>query len=352
MLLLIANETQASCPAVVQHPPCAEFGRADAVFIATANKVETQSGNFAGITPPSTVQFTIAESFKGIEGSQLVLEQDSCGHEFKEGENYLVYAHRNQNNGKLFVRLGSTRTRLFSEAAEDLEYIRSWRRGDVQANIVGKVGQKTADIKKIFGSSFSSDRFFFGTPMSGVKVFAKNAERTFETFSDATGNYRFFSLPAGEYEVWADYPIYFVSEKLKVQTPANGCGIANFQGHRKGSITGRVADDGGAAISGIRLSLVSADASLEEIYEDRKIESAWLLAETDEKGGYFFSNLPAGRYYVVINRTDYERRLSEKFRKTPRLFYPNAANLKEATIISIEEGEQITAKDFRLPKSN
>lgn len=337
---------------IVQNPLCAEFGRADAVFIATATKVETQPKEFAGITPPSTIQFTIAESFKGVEGSSFTLEQESCGHEFKEGEKYLVYAHRNPNNGKLFVRLGSTRTKPFSEAAEDLEYIRSLRRGDAQANIVGKIGQQTADIKKVFGSSFSSDQFFFGAPMPGVKVFAKSAEQTFETISDANGEYKFFGLPSGEYEVWADYPVYFTSRKEKVQTPANGCGVADFKAHRKGAISGRVTDADGAAVTDIRLSLVSADASPQDMFEDRKTESAWLLAGTDEKGGYFFSHLPAGRYYVVINRTDFERTLSEKFQKTPRLFYPNAKNIEKATIISIEEGEQIEGKDFRLPKSN
>lgn len=351
-LLFLANQIQASCPRIVQHPPCAEFQRADAVFVATAIKVETQPKKFLGVTPLSTIQFTIAESFKGIEGDSFFLEQDSCGHEFKEGEKYLIYAHRNPNSGKLFVRLGGTRTKLFSEAAEELEYIRSLRRGDAQANIVGKVGQQTADIKKIFGSTFGSDWFFFGAPMSGVKVFAKSAGQTFETISDAGGEYKFFGLPSGEYEVRADYPVYFASQKLQVQTPANGCGIANFKAYRKGSISGRVLDADGAAVDDIRLSLVSADASPKEIHEDRKTESAWLLAGTNEKGDYFFSNLPAGRYYVVINRTDFESGLGEKFRKTPRLFYPNAINLREATIISIEEGEQITGKNFRLPKNN
>jgi hypothetical protein len=55
---------------------------------------------------------------------------------------------------------------------------------------------------------------------------------------------------------------------------------------------------------------------------------------------------------VVINRTDFERNLgNEQQQKIPRVFYPGVSSIKEATVISIEEGEQAQKKDFRLPKS-
>lgn len=353
VLFFAVNQIHASCPSVVQHPPCAEYWRADAVFIATATKVETEPKNFGEITPPSTVHFAVEESFKGIDGNQFVLEQKSCGHQFKEGEKYLVYAHRDSNDGKLFVRLGSTRTKLLSESAEDLEYLRSLQRGETQAQIVGKIGQQTAEIKHKQNTAFDYDWYFFGAPLAGVKVFAKNGEQIFETFSDQKGKYKFFGLPTGNYEIWADYPTYFESRKEKVQTKTEGCGVGNIKGWRKGLIGGRVTDVNGKPVKDILLSLVSADASPQEIFEESENESVWYLTSTNEKGEYHFTMLPAGSYYIVINRTNFERaRANEKFQTIPRIFYPNVKNLDKASVISIEEGEQVKGKDFRLPKIN
>jgi hypothetical protein len=351
VLFFAVNEIQASCPTFVQHPPCVEYWRADAVFIATATKVEMQPALLLGMAPPSTIQFAVDEIFKGIEGKQFVLEQSSCGYQFREGEKYLVYAHRNPNaGGKLFVRLGSTRTKPFAEAAEDLQYLRSLQHGEPQAQIMGKVGHQTSEIRKVLGSSYNSESHFFGAPLSNIKVFAIGAEQTYETFSDEKGEYKFFGLPAGEYEIWADYPSYFQSQKIKVRTESKGCGIGNINAYRKGSIGGRVTDAGGAPAKYVRLSLVSADASPGEIFEERENDGVWYLAAADEKGEYRFAYLPAGRYYVIINRTNFERSREPEYQKIPRLFYPNAKNIEEAAIIEIKEGEQVSGKDFRLPK--
>jgi hypothetical protein len=238
-----------------------------------------------------------------------------------------------------------------TEATEDLDYLRSLQRGEPQAQIVGKIGQQTAEIKKSKNFSFN-DWFFFGSPVIGVKVFAKGENQTYETFSDTNGEYKFFGLPTGDYEIWADYPSYFESRKVSVVTKAQGCGIGNIKAWRKGSISGRVIDANGAIVSDVPISLVSADARPEEILEERKDETVWNFAVTNKKGEYYFSMLPAGRYFLIINRTEFERtRGSEQTQKIPRLFYPGAKSHKETTIISIEEGEQVEKKDFRLPKS-
>ncbi len=350
VLFFVAGEIQASCSGVVQHPPCAEFWRANAVFIATAIEVQTKPQVYEGV-PPITARLKIEEVFKGIKEKEFIFESNDCGFQFKKGEKYLVYAHR--RNNKLNVQIRRTRTKLLAEATEDLNYLRSLQRGEPQAQIVGKIGQQTTEVKPGRKDiSFDNDWFFFGSPVAGIKVFAKGVEQTYETFSDAKGEYKFFGLPPGEYEIWADYPSYFENEKIKVATKTEGCGVGDIKAWRKGSITGRVTDADGAAVSDLRLSLVLADATREEILEARGNEVVWNLGMTNEKGEYFFSMLPGGRYFVVINRTDFERNLgNEQQQKIPRVFYPGVSSIKEATVISIEEGEQAQKKDFRLPKS-
>jgi hypothetical protein len=349
ILFFAATQIQASCSIVIQHPPCAEFWRADAVFIATASDVETKPQRFQGV-PPITARLTIEEVFKGDKEKEIVIESNDCGYQFKQGEKYLIYAHRHGN--KLNVIIGTTRTKPLAEAAEDLEYLRSLQRSEPQAQIVGKIGQQTADIKSVREDSFSSDWFFFGSPMSNVKVFARNAGQTYETFSDTKGEYKFFDLPPGEYQVWADYPSYFESRVQTIKTNTQSCGIGDFVTRRKGAIFGHVRGADGAPIPDLLVSLVFADATPQEIFEDRKNKSVWNLASTDAKGEYGFTMLPAGRYFVIVNRTEYERKGGDgRAQEIPRLFYPGVGTIEKATVISIEEGEQIKGKDIRLQKS-
>jgi hypothetical protein len=348
LLFFVACQVLASCPIMIQHPPCVEFWRTDAVFIATATEVQVKPQRFMGVPPPITARLKIEEIFKGIEEKEILLELEDCGYQFKQGEKYLVYAHRREN--KLNVRIGGTRTKALTEAAEDLDYLRSLQRGEQQAQIVGKIGQQTSEIRRNDTFHFN-DRFFFGLPMSGVKVYAKGAEQIYETFSDAKGEYKFFGLPTGEYEIWADYPSYFESKKQSVKTATQGCSDASIMARRKGSISGRITGANGAAVSDLRVSLVLADAAPEEILEERENESVWILGNTNEKGEYRFEMLPAGRYLVVINRTNFERtRGDEQAQKIPRLFYPGVNSIEAATIISIKEGEQVEKKNFRLQK--
>ena len=94
-LFSFVNDALASCPIVQQGPPCVEYWLTDAVFIGVANRVVLTPNNTGLLIGPyvsTTVYFTIEEAFKGVGGTGLVLNLDDCGHRFKEGERYLVYA--------------------------------------------------------------------------------------------------------------------------------------------------------------------------------------------------------------------------------------------------------------------
>jgi hypothetical protein len=60
-----------------------------------------------------------------------------CGYPFKVGQSYLVYAYEKSN--KLHASLCS-RTRLLSEASEDLLYLQNLTRGKEGGAILGAVG--------------------------------------------------------------------------------------------------------------------------------------------------------------------------------------------------------------------
>lgn len=362
VLFLASLQVWASCPGIYQHPPCAEYWRADAVFIATAIKVEHKQMPADLLYYPQTMVVTLAveESFRGIEEKQVVLDLNDCGYQFKQGEKYLVYAHRRRDNGKLDVRTGGSRTQPLAEADEDLEYIRSVLRGEKQPAIVGTVGETTTDIKTLLNSprlvySTLLGPIFYGKPASGIKVFAVGKEQTYETFTDGAGVYRFFDLPDGEYKLRPDFPSYFSLKEADatVKTTNQGCALGYVGAHRKGLISGKIFDANGNPMKHVYVSLVSADAASDEIFAENKDNFPWAVSVTLENGEYGFAYLPAGNYYIVINRAERERAYGDKAaQKLPRLFYPGVLNLEKAAVVSIKEGEQVKGKDFHLQKIN
>ncbi|MCA1576729.1 MAG: hypothetical protein LC794_05120 [Acidobacteria bacterium] len=181
----LATDALGSCPMSGQGPPCWEYWQTQAVFIATANRVVITSNNTELAFGPyvsSTVYFTVEEAFKGVEGTGIVLNLDYCGYRFKEGERYLVYAHRNSNNNELDVRAGNTRTRPLSEAAEDLAYIRGLASAEPGSRLFGKVVQQAHKLK---------ENRFAVEPLRKVTVTLEGNNERREVVTDNEGRYEF-----------------------------------------------------------------------------------------------------------------------------------------------------------------
>ena len=101
---------------------------------------------------------------------------------------------------------------------------------------------------------------------------------------------------------------------------------------------------------GVPISLVPADASAEEINAENKDKLVWPTSFTDDAGHFRFTQLPPGRYLLIINRTEFERsRSREMFRHLPRLFYPGVSDASGATVIVVGKDDEPREYDFRLP---
>jgi len=292
----------------------------------------------------TTVYFTIEEAFKGVGGTGLVLDLDYCGHSFKEGERYLVYAHRNPNNQELDVRAGSTRTRPLSEAAEDLQYIRGLASAEPGSKVFGKVTQYTFNIKKTAYDSFDAES------VQNIKVILEGNNSREEVLTDSQGRYEFKRLPAGTYRVRAELPTYLIYEEQRIPVDGLRCVPVNISARRKGEIAGRVFDSTGETLIRVAVSLVPADASHEEIFAERKEEVVWPFSLTTLEGRFWFSQLPPGRYLLIINRTEYERsRGRQREPALPRFFYPGVSDVAGATVIVVGNEDGPREYDFHLP---
>src|SRR5262249_13397160 len=112
------------------------------------------------------------------------------------------------------------------------------------------------------------------------------------TQTDASGNYSFANLPAGgSYTVTPSKTYYDFSPTSTTINPLAANSSANFTATlRKYAISGRVSDGGGAAISGVTMTLSGDQSS---------------TAQTDASGNYTFTNLPAGGSYTVTPSKTY-----------------------------------------------
>ena len=343
-LFSFVNDALASCPMMHQGPPCVEYWRTEAVFIGVANRVVAVPNNLDLALGPyfkSTVYFTIEEAFKGVGGTGIVLNLDHCGYGFKEGERYLVYAHRNDNK-ELDVSIGHTRTRPLSEAAEDLQYIRGLASAEPGSRVFGKVTQLTLNIKK---GALDSD------PLREIRVILEGNNHRQELFTDSEGRYEFKRLPPGTYRIRAELPTYLsYGERDDEQIKVNGyeCVPLEMSGRRKGRIAGRVLDMNGKPLDDVALSLIPADASREEILAEEKGKVVWPRSYVNGEGRFLFLHLPPGRYLLIINRTTEFERSRKKQPALPRLFYPGVSDVGGATVIVVGNDDEPQEYDFRL----
>ena len=338
------NNTLASCPIITPGAPCLEYPRADAVFIGVANQVVHSPNNTGLMIGPylqTTVYFTIEESFKGVGGTGIVLDLDYCGHRFNEGERYLVYAHRKPNSQELDVRAGSTRTRPLSEATEDLQYIRSLATAEPGTRVFGRVTQSAYNVKK--------NRFETGN-LQDVKLLLEGKNHRQEVWADSDGRYEIKQLPKGTYRIRAELPIYLTYDEPVIKVNGHGCVPIDISARRKGQITGTVFDSKGESLIRVPVSLVPADTSHEEIFAERKKEVVWPFSLTTLEGRFSFSQLPPGRYLLIINRTEFERSQGRQREPAlPRLFYPGVSDVSGATVIVVGNEDEPRIYDFHLP---
>ena len=110
-----------ACSCIPPRPPLEALERADAVFSGDVISISEPKGLFgswlASSTDPVTVEFRVNSVWKGEIYETMFIEtawsSASCGFEFVQGEQYIVYARED------WVSLCS-RTRSLDKASEDL----------------------------------------------------------------------------------------------------------------------------------------------------------------------------------------------------------------------------------------
>jgi hypothetical protein len=335
-----------SCPTIMQGPPCQEFWRADAVFIGLVTEAIAVDWSGSNINPYSQyrqlkARLSVEQSFRGTESSaEVIFEMNDCPYPFKQGERYLVYAHKDRE-GKLYQRIGFSRTRPLSEAKEDLEFIRGLSTAKPGTKVYGKVTRSTHNIKE--------SRYDY-EPLTGVKVFLASNDQDYEAVTDSEGQYQFLGLAAGTYRIRAELPAHLSFKEETIKVRGQSCVPLDISAMRDGQIAGRVLDINGQPMIYVPVSLVSADAELKDILLNIKDRWAWTFSVTNSEGRFGFSRLAPGNYMLIINRAEFERtRGTERAQALPMLFYPGVTSIDQAVVITLREGQKAREYDFHLP---
>jgi len=292
VLLVSANEANAyEC--MVPGPPCQAFWQTDAIFSATVTSKSVITVDTGIESSPKeqliAVKLLIEDTFRGALGGNDVeivtgMGDSDCGFTFEKGRKYLVYA--SEHRGRLYAGIGS-RTRLLSEAGEDLAYFGNLPPENSGSNIRVRV------VKRV--PPTDQKRNYEVASMHGVKIIADNGEQKYEGTTNSAGEYVFRELPPGKYKVTSDIPHTERNHwQSEVTVTDRACAVVEFWNSMEGKIGGTVFDEDGHPDSNVKIDLVELDYA-------NTTSSTGRSSYTNGSGMYELTDGPPGKYLLGIN---------------------------------------------------
>jgi hypothetical protein len=338
-----------ACSCVRPSPPCQAYRGASAVFVGSVTGAETVSierdvyaigkGREKITEKEKVFRFLLEQVYKGVEGLETQVQTGpalggDCGYPFKNGERYLVYAYRDSKTGVLHTSICS-RTAAVSDASDDLNFLRGLPESASKTRISGTVRR--------YINEHDTTGFRRTQSLPSVKVIVSSQGKRYEAVTNDDGVYQLVGLPPGTYKVEADLPGNLSRPIQSVNLAQGDCAQADIMSESNGGIRGKVIDNQGNPVIGIRLDLIPIDVIDLDNPSKRVILSH--SEKTDKEGRYRFEGIPPGKFYFGFNLV-YEPRTDYPY---PRTYLPGTPDRARATILNLGDGEQLTDIDLSLP---
>ena len=330
-LVLLSPRHADACSCDAIGPPCQNAFRVDAVFLGTVRAITT----YTTADPPyprRRVVFAVERAFRGIQDATAQVTTGmgggDCGYEFKDGERYVVYAHR--IDGRLVTGI-CTRTRLASQAADDLAFLEHMWSPAISGHILGVVTHWNRDLASGASKSW---------PVPFVHVLLRGPRGTRNVQTDEHGRYDIAGVPAGDYEIdGIPPPLYsarYLHRTIEIRD-ARACVIADFSAPYDGRLSGVALTSDGQPAGGVQIELMSGDRLW--------TSSERLTTTTDRDGRFEFGELSPDRYGIGVSL----RRTTEPPILYPKTLYPGTPTEIDAVTIELGVGSHVQLEPLRLP---
>lgn len=284
-----------------------------------------------------SVRLAAEQVFRGDPGGRDVevrtgFGDSDCGYRFEKGKQYLVYASRWEKDQKLYTGICS-RTRLLSEAEEDLAYLRNLPR----ENSGGKI---LVDITKLTVPFDRDDGPFDLAPMPGLRVIATRDNKRLEGTTDEKGKYEFTGVSPGKYDVrvyFSDDPNDFMGDEVNVVD--RGCGSFSMFYQIGGNIKGKVVDEKGQPVPGVKVDLIRPEDAGSDSPKGK-------VRFTKSDGSYELPDVPPGKYVLGVNLIG----SSNPHCPRERTYYLNPKNSLHAGYVELKPREVLEDYDIQLAR--
>jgi Carboxypeptidase regulatory-like domain len=191
------------------------------------------------------------------------------------------------------------------------------------------------------------------TPIRRAQIQGSNNELFVDALSDDQGRFQLTNLPQGEWRVTVSKGGYFTSQpgqRRPFDPPppiklGRGARLsADVHLSRGGVITGRVSDDAGEPLAGLRVRVYRAKM----VGGYRQLEDVGAADQTDDTGAYRIFGLPPGDYYVAasLRMAPPDSVVQTTYSPT---YYPGTGELAQAQRIRVDLGTESTAIFPLLP---
>ena len=320
------------------------LGELPAVFVGTPISVRTVEGY-----GPRIFTFSVEQAFLGrtteVEVS-TAMSSVSCGYDFKIGTRYVVYAFGAQvasvpgiagaySKNRRLTTSTCSRTRPFTEASEDLEFLRSFESRSAGVTVQGEVKRARQNVATGNPSEWR--------PLANIGLTVEREGERRDIVTDSEGRFRLTGLSPGKFKLTLLLPdeLYTYKPEQEVTVSDRGCATVNYHVVDNGRLSGRLLDPEGQPAVKVGLQLMEADHT--DPFKDQA-----KYAQTDAEGRYNFDSLPPGRYVLAANL----KSLGDPNEPTnvyPRTFYPGVLDMSKTEFIDVGTGEAVRGRDWQLP---
>ena len=177
--------------------------------------------------------------------------------------------------------------------------------------------------------------------------------------TDGRGEFVFKNLPAGQYQLLADYAGYLngtptidAKKRKTVAVSVDGTGNSEvtIRAERGGAITGKITYSDGEPAVGAQINVLIKQGTQ---WSHAPLASAG--AQTDDRGIYRIYPLPPGEYVVSVIEQSLitEERDGGSMQTTGNMsitpyYYGDASSYKTATIVQVDSGREVTNINITL----